>query len=306
MERADRKVWDEWISFPLVKPVEDEIAGIINGLTGAEAGGDFRYSCGRLLTVRRLMKLWPSSEYQIEGVEGVRLVHSQIRERIHFAINIDAARKILQRSLKAGKRKRNWNWVRGLWGSCGALYVPKTGYHLVLRPPEGAAAERIQGILKSAGFTVGVRKKGSARELMLRDQQQIVTFLSRIGFMQSALALEETAMFRSMRSHANKLVNCDAANICKSVNAAKDQLRLIAELERSGAISELPDSLSELVFARKVNPSISLKELGQSLPRPISKSTVEYRWKKLENIINEISKGDGPHVLGKGRRQHLR
>ena len=306
MERADRKVWDEWIAFDVVPPVEDEITGILDGLTGIEAGCEMHYASGRLLTVRRLMKLWPYSEYQQEGAEGIKLLHTQLREKICFAIEIEAATKILQRSVRIGKRRRNWNWMRGLWGSCGALYVPKSGYHLVVRPPEGTAAERVQTILRSAGFAVGVRKKNSIRELMLRDQQQIVTFLSRIGFVQSALALEETAMFRLMRSHANKLVNCDAANISKSVSAAKDQLRLIAELERSGLIKELPDSLSELVFARKKNPSISLKELGQSLPRPISKSTVEYRWKKLENIINEISKGDGPHVLGKGRRQHLR
>lgn len=306
MERADRKVWDELIAFEAVPPVEDEITGIIDGLTGVESGGELHYSCGRLLTVRRLMKLWQSSEYQTAAGEGVRLLHTQLRERICFAIDIDIVTKILQRSVRIGKRRRNWNWVRGLWGSCGALYVPKTGYHLVMRPPEGAAAERTQNILKSAGFAVGVRKKGGIRELTLRDQQQIVTFLSRLGFVQSALALEETAMFRLMRSHANKLVNCDAANISKSVLAAKSQLKLIADLERAGLVKELPDSLSELVFARKKNPSISLKELGQSLPRPISKSTVEYRWKKLENIINEISKGDGPHVLGKGRRQHLR
>lgn len=299
MDRIDHRIWDEWISYPLVSPVEDEITGIIDGLTGREYGGEVRFTCGRLITVRRLMRLWPSSEYQSDGDEGIRLIHSQLKWSAVFSINAASAEKIAARSLKMGKRKRNWNWIRGLWGSCGALYIPKAGYHLVIRPPEGdAGAERIQGILKSAGFAVGVRKKGASREIMLRDQQHIVTFLSRIGLVQSALALEETAMYRLMRSHANKLVNCDAANISKSVNAAKNQMQLIRDLEESGVIDELPDSLKELIFARKRNPSVSLKELGQSLPRPISKSTVEYRWKKLENILTAMSKGDGPHVPG--------
>lgn len=299
MDRIDQKIWDEWVSYPLVSPVEDEIAGIIDGLTGRFSGSEALYTCGRLVTVRRLMRLWPSSEYQGDGEEGVKLMHSQLKLKAVFSINAESAKKIAARSLRMGKRRRNWNWIRGLWGSCGALYIPKTGYHLVIKTPEGdAGALRIQGILKSAGFTVGVRKKGTGREITLRDQQHIVTFLSRIGLVQSALALEETAMYRLMRSHANKIVNCDAANISKSVNAAKNQLQLIRKIEEAEVIEELPDSLKELIFARKKNPSVSLKELGQSLPTPISKSTVEYRWKKLENILTEMSKGDGPHVLG--------
>ena len=171
-----------------------------------------------------------------------------------------------------------------------------------MHPPiRNATAERLQGILKSAGFVLGVRKKSAQREIMVRDQQQIVTFLLRLGFVHTALALEETAIYRSMRSHANKLVNCDAANINKSLEAAQNQMKLIRELEEHNFIDELPDPLKELVYARKRNPSISLKELGQSLPRPISKSTVEYRWRKLENMLYEILKGDGSHVLGKSR-----
>lgn len=135
----------------------------------------------------------------------------------------------------------------------------------------------------------------------MRDQRQIATFLSRLGFVQSVLALEETAIYRSMRSHANKLVNCDAANISKSVRAAQDQMSLIRKLEEIGAVEDLPDILKELVAARKANPSVSLRA-GAKYVRPISKSTVEYRWRKLENILNKMLRGDGCHVLGKGRR----
>ena len=79
-------------------------------------------------------------------------------------------------------------------------------------------------------------------------------------------------------------------------------MKLIREMEEAGILEELPDELRELVSARKKNPSISLKELGQNLPRPISKSTVEYRWRKCENILHKLLKGDGAHVFGKGRR----
>ncbi|MCE5202536.1 MAG: DNA-binding protein WhiA [Synergistaceae bacterium] len=306
MERLNRTIWDEWTSFPLVPPVEDEIAGIFDGLSYKKHVEDYYFTCSRLFAVRRLLRLWALSGFQDQNSDssrGIRLIHTQQqRGRIVFSVSRGFAEEIFTRSARLGRRARNWNWVRGLWGSCGALYIPRAGYHLVLRPPEGnGSAERIQGILKSAGFSLGVRKKGGTREIMLRDQQQIVTFLSRLGFVQSALELEETAIYRSMRSHANKLVNCDAANINKSVQAAQNQMALIRQLEEYGIVEELPEGLRELIRARKSSPSISLKELGQSMPRPISKSTVEYRWRKLENILNKMLKGDGGHVLGKGR-----
>ena len=265
-------------------------------------GVRYHFFCSRLFTVRRLLRLWSETEYQNRSAVALVHLNQQQRGHIEFCIDSGLTEEIFARSSCSGKRIRNWNWIRGLWGSCGSLYLPKAGYYLVLRPPlRNSAAERLQGILKSAGFAVGVRKKGSQRELMIRDQQQIVTFLSRLGLVQAALALEETAIYRSMRSHANKLVNCDAANINKSLEAAQSQMQLIRQLEEHGIMEEIPEPLREIIYARKRNPSVSLKELGQNLPRPISKSTVEYRWRKIENILYEISKGDGGHVLGKSR-----
>lgn len=302
MEHLSYKIWDEWSSFPIIPPVEDEIAGILDGSHSRRAGSEYEFTSGRIFALRRLLKLWADSEYQ--NVETIRIIYGeQQKSRLSFSLNAELAEKIFDRISTSSRKKRNWNWVRGMWGSCGSLYLPKTGYHLVLRPPiRNGSAERLQSILKSAGFSIGIRKKSQMRELMLRDQQQIVTFLSRMGFVKTVLALEETAIYRSMRSHANKLVNCDSANINKTLEAAERQMKLIREMEEAGILEELPDELRELVIARKKNPSISLKELGQNLPRPISKSTVEYRWRKCENILHKLLKGDGAHVFGKGRR----
>lgn len=305
MDERGRALWDEWAALPAVPPVEDEIAGILDGLPFVRQDEDYLFRTNRLFTLRRLMRLWSESELMREKKEsGVRLIYAKGQKSSpSFRIRADEADQLFERSVAFGRRTRNWNWVRGLWGSCGALYVPKTGYYLILRPPlrEGTAA-RLQSVLRSANFTVGVRKRAQAKELMLRDQQQITTFLSRLGFVQSILQLEETAIYRQVRSHANKLVNCDSANINKSLEAAQGQLQLIRQIESEGLFEELPEVLKELIVIRKNNPSMSLKELGQSLPRPISKSTVEYRWRKLETVLHNLTRGDGSHVPWKGRR----
>ena len=302
MGHLTHKIWDEWTSFQPIAPVEDEIAGILDGLSFRKIGSEYEFTSGRLFAVRRLLKLWSDSEYQ--SIETIRIIYGEKQKnRLRFTIEAALAEAIFDRISASSRKRRNWNWVRGMWGACGALYVPKTGYYLVLRPPSGnGSAERIRSMLKSAGFSLGVRKKNLMSELMLRDQQQIVTFLSRLGFVKTVLALEETAIYRSMRSHANKLVNCDSANINKTLEAAERQMRLINEIEEAGILEELPEEIRDLVFARKTNPSISLKELGQNLARPISKSTVEYRWRKCEKILHKLLKGDGAHVFGKGRR----
>lgn len=305
MDEKGRLLWDEWTALPVVSPVEDEIAGILDGLPYTRQGQDYLFKTNRLFTLRRLMHLWnESTELRKEPETGIRLIYAkQQKNKPAFRVSAETAEKFFAHSVAFGRRTRNWNWVRGLWGACGALYIPKTGYYLILRPPlRGSVADRLQSVLRSANFTIGVRKRVQAKELMIRDQQQITTFLSRLGFVQMILQLEETAIYRQVRSHANKLVNCDSANINKSLEAAQNQLALIQQLESEGVVEELPDALKELIFARKNNPSMSLKELGQTLPRPISKSTVEYRWRKLESILHNLMRGDGRYVLGKGRR----
>lgn len=77
------------------------------------------------------------------------------------------------------------------------------------------------------------------------------------------------------------IVNCDSANIRKSLEAAARHIALSKRLVEMNALEYLPDDLKELVVLRLQHPSLTLKELGQMLSRPVSKSTVEYRWNKL-------------------------
>lgn len=291
-------MWDEWSRSPHSEPPEDEIAGIIDGLQTKSKNGDNVFRCKRLFVIKRLMGLWKKSEYSERCDIG--LVYKSSKALYGFSIKHTVAETIFKRGLGFSKRGRNWRWSRGLWGACGSLYIPKTGYYLVMRPPSrNGAAERMAAIMKSAGFPLGIREKNGGTELMLRDQQHIATFLSRLGFSHSVLLLEETAIYRSVRNRANKLVNCDSANINKSLRAAQEQLVLIRKIEDSGLAAQLSGPFKDLIFARKNNPSASLRELGQSLPIPISKSTVEYRWRKLESMMDNYQEGDGGHVFRK-------
>ena len=287
MDNIKHTLWDEWASLPTPQSPEDEISGILEGLRYSASIDEtaYFYTCPRLFVLRRLMKLWNQSAYQTADESSkIHIITNQHKSKTIFSISAAQFENIKNHSLSLAIRRRNWSWVRGLWGTAGSLYIPKTGYYLVIRVPnnELRSYEKIHFMLRSAGYSLGVREKSGICELMLRDQQQIVTFLSKLGFTSTLFALEETSILRSMRSHANKLVNCDSANINKSLLTAQKQMAFIRKIEEAGLPEDVPDVLRELFMLRKSNPSMSLKELGQSLSTPISKSTIEYRWKKLE------------------------
>ena len=289
METIKQNLLDEWNSLPLVRQPLYEIAGILNGLVYNKEVNEYHFVTARLNVLRRLMLLWSNF---VDSEEQIRLTGKYKSGKVTFSISENDVAKISSFTDSMPKRVRNWEWVRGVFGSCGSLYMPKTGYYLTMHPPLALrTAERVQAILRSCAFSFRVKEKAECREFILRDEQQIVTFLSRLGLVKSALNLEETAIYRSLRNKANKLVNCDAANINKSIETAQKQMQIIAKIEKFGLMDKLPDNLKDIAEARKHNPSATLKELGRAVKKPISKSTVQYRWQRLEIFLENTLRG---------------
>lgn len=206
--------------------------------------------------------------------------------RTAFKLQTSLYSSILESSTFVPGDRECWAWMRGVWGTVGSIYLPQNGYCMYMRFIDARkTAELASDILRHAGTSPTVRKNGRGVEVMLRHQEHIVTVLIMMGLTRSALALEETAIMRSLRNKANKIVNCDSANIEKTVSAAREQMKLVERVERGDMWSALPARLAELIRLRLSNPSASLRELGQMLSRPVSKSAVEYRWKKIASIV---------------------
>jgi DNA-binding protein WhiA len=185
---------------------------------------------------------------------------------------------------------RKWTWFRGVWGGCGSLYLPRVGYYMSLLLPRGRdCGKRISAVLRSSGASAGARIKRGRTEYMIRGLEDIVTVLAGMGLVRTSLMFEETAVLRSARGTANKLTNCDRANIGKTLDAARLQMRLVDALDEKGLWDAISPQLAEVARTRREHPSASLGELGQILSKPVSKSTVEYRWKKLEAFLAEVN-----------------
>ena len=287
---------DEWVASPL--PGEgkllSEIGGILDGLFWKkEPAGGRVYSSGRLWIFRRLNKLWEASAIGGEATFGSLLtIPGSFRGKVIFHLPEPFIPLLFNDEMhrKQGRGEER-QWLKGLWGSCGSLYLPKTGYYMNFLLPDRKTENRAAAVLKREGVVFGRRPVSGRNELSLRNQEEIVTLLSRFGLVKVPLSLEEKAIVRSMRDWANKIVNCDSSNIRKSLDAAVRQIEIARTVLALPGFETLPENLKELIASRMENPSATLEELGKIQSQPVSKSTVKYRWKKLEEMAAPISAG---------------
>ena len=295
MRSAVTELWDEWAALPQGDEETDssELAGLVAALPfkkkdckqDIKRSGMVFLSTSRLWALRRLTRLWKNSIWKSEWNAASSLsVPHNMKGRVELSLPLDIYDKVAAYTGNAGNDR--WAWIRGVWGGCGSLYVPKSGYYLVIRAWTETMARRAAQVLHRAGISPSERTYGK-HELIVRDQREIVAFLNKIGLTGVSLSVEDKAILRAMRDQANKMRNCDTANINKALKAAEEQTELAAELSRKGLIEALPQNLRVLAEARLEHPEESLSELGRRLSPPVTKSTVKYRWMRLRKFVNE-------------------
>jgi DNA-binding transcriptional regulator WhiA len=281
------EAWDEFLNLP-VCDASPEIAGFLSVLPAKRDGDRVLVDTRKLVIARRIMKLVgglsEGARREITPRGGNFLELDKNRGRALLQIQSGAYSEINRRA------SHKWAWFRGVWGGCGSLYLPRVGYYMSLRLPRGINREKKPAaLLSSSGVSFAARNKRGRTEYMIRNLEDIVTVLAGMGLVRTSLMFEETAVLRSARGAANKMTNCDRANIGKTIEAARLQMRLVETLDEHGLWNEISPQLAEVARTRREYPSASLGELGQILSKPVSKSTVEYRWKKLEAFLAEAN-----------------
>lgn len=139
-------------------------------------------------------------------------------------------------------------------------------------------------IIQDYGIFVKTVIKSNQYLIYLKEGEQISNFLALIGANNAVLKFEDIRIKREMRGKVNRLVNCETANLNKTINAAIEQIEAINRLKQNGKFNKLDDNLKEIANLRIENPNISLVELGKMLKEPIGKSGVNYRLKKIIEI----------------------
>ncbi len=203
-------------------------------------------------------------------------------------------------------------FVRGTFLGGGTINNPKNKYHIEIALKGENVAKEVINILEKYGINfkmlntekvqkaektekvektekeieLAKSKKASKCIIYSKDGEEISKFLAFVGASNSVLKFEDIRVYRNMRNNVNRIVNCETANLSKTVGAAVKQIEAINKLKKEGKFNKLPDNLKEIAELRIKNPEASLTELGKMLTEPVGKSGVNYR---LQTIVKMSS-----------------
>ena len=180
-------------------------------------------------------------------------------------------------------------FIRGVFLGSGSVNDPNKKYHLEVLINEKDVSTYIQNILKSVEIKVKILNTNNT--VYIKEGEEISKFLAYIGAQKSVLKFEEIRVIKDLRNTVNRQVNCETANLTKTVNAAVVQIDAINFLKKMKKFDDLPKNLIEIAELRVKYPEMSLKSLGENLEKPIGKSGVNHRLNKIIEISEEIKKG---------------
>lgn len=184
-------------------------------------------------------------------------------------------------------------YLRGAFLGGGSISNPEKTYHLEFVTHNLEYAGYLCDLVNDYGLSSKVIGRKSSYIIYLKEGEQIIDALNIIGAHTSLLELENVRIMKEMRNNVNRLVNCETANLSKTVNAAVRQAECIKLIQKEIGLQRLPKNLREIAELRLSYPDESLKELGQMLNPPVGKSGVNHRLRKIEKIASELSKEEG-------------
>lgn len=184
-------------------------------------------------------------------------------------------------------------FIRGAFMASGSMTDPNKGYHfeIVCRTPEQAA--RLQELMREFETDPKVIERKNYFVVYLKEGSQIVDMLNVMEAYVSLMNLENVRILKEMRNSVNRQVNCETANISKTVNAAVKQIADIELIRDTEGLDSLPMPLREMALIRLEYPEAPLKDLGKYMDPPVGKSGINHRLRKLAAVADAIRESHG-------------
>lgn len=179
-------------------------------------------------------------------------------------------------------------FIRGAFIVAGSMSDPEKGYHFEIVCRSEILANQLQSVINSFDINAKVVERKGKFVVYLKEASEIVEVLSVMEASVSLMNLENIRILKEMRNSVNRKVNCEAANITKTVNAAVRQIEDIKFIEDKIGIDSLPVNLQEIARLRLENEDSSLIDLGQMLESPVGKSGVNHRLRRISEIANSL------------------
>ncbi|MBF2628541.1 DNA-binding protein WhiA [Listeria marthii] len=247
------------------------------------------------LLVRRKMKLKKNNVYIVRLKAGTRGILEDLRilePPMTFTKSIDRG-FVKKRSAKRA-------YLRGAFLASGSVNNPETSsYHLEIFSVYEEHNEAICALMNQFDLNARTLERKNGFITYLKEAEKITEFLSIIGATSALLHFEDVRIMRDMRNSVNRLVNCETANLNKTINAAVRQIDNIKYIQSTVGLEALPERLREIAALRIANEDVTLKELGEMLTTgQVSKSGINHRLRKLDQIAERLRSGETPAQVG--------
>ncbi|WJH35730.1 DNA-binding protein WhiA [Paenibacillus sp. CC-CFT747] len=236
------------------------------------------------LLVRKKMRLKKNNVYIVRVPQQVQTILSDLRivsEGFQFTPGIDKS------LIKSNCCKRSY--LRGAFLAGGSVNNPEgSSYHLEIA---SMYEEHCHALVQLANkFDLNARcierKKGFV--FYIKEGEKIIELLSLIGAHQALLRFEDVRIMKDMRNSVNRIVNCETANLNKTIGAAVRQIENIKLLQKEIGLENLPEKLREVAEVRLMHPDVNLNEIGDLLKGTVSKSGVNHRLRKIDEMAEKL------------------
>lgn len=219
----------------------------------------------------------------------------KLRKHATFILTVQNGKNIEQRYIQEfdfsnAKECCKRAYLRGAFLAAGSISDPEKTYHLELSVKSPELANNLVQLINSYDLNSKIIKRKGYYVVYLKEGDHIVDFLNIIGAHSSLLELENIRILKDMRNNVNRIVNCETANLDKTVTASLRQIENIEYLRDNVGLDNLPENLKQIAELRLQYSDASLKELGQMLNPPLGKSGVNHRLRKLEQLAEEVKK----------------
>ncbi|WP_227762295.1 DNA-binding protein WhiA [Zhaonella formicivorans] len=236
-------------------------------------------------SVRRKVRLKKNNIYvvKIPPQQGVQV----ILDALHIKIGEEGLTIDWNAVVPASQCCRR-AYLRGAFLGGGSVSDPEGTYHLELITRDNYHAQLLCQMMRKLQLEPRVSQRKNWYVVYLKESEQIIRFLNIIGAHTALLDFENTRILKEMRNRVNRLVNCETANLNKTIDAGMRQVENIQFLLSRIGYEQLPASLKEVARLRLEFPDASLKELGELLEPPVSKSGVNHRLRRLEKMAEKL------------------
>lgn len=180
------------------------------------------------------------------------------------------------------------SFIRGAYIVAGSMSDPKSSYHFEIVCNTEELARKLKGYISDFGLDARIVSRKKTYVVYLKESESIVDILNVMEAHKALMQFENVRIYKGVANHINRRVNCETANISKTVSAAVKQTEDIQLIRDLMGIEKLPQNLRDIALARLELPEASLKELGEHLEPPVGKSGVNHRLRKLSEIADKL------------------